>query len=46
MGWASLRNILTHFYPVIDLDKVYQALDEVDVLGEFLAWSEEEAGEK
>ena len=25
-GWAGLRNVLAHFYPVIDFDKVHQAL--------------------
>jgi uncharacterized protein YutE (UPF0331/DUF86 family) len=38
-AWASFRNIITHFYPVIDMNRVYQALSEIEVLEQFLSWS-------
>lgn len=38
MGWASLRNLVAHFYPVLDLGRVHDALAEVDVLEHFLEW--------
>ena len=34
--WASLRNVLAHFYPVIDLDKVWAALADLDELETFM----------
>ena len=36
--WASFRNVLAHFYPVIDLRRVYAALDEVEELRTFETW--------
>ena len=41
MDWASFRNELAHFYPVVEARKVYEAMDEIDVLETFLAWCEE-----
>ena len=40
MDWASLRNVLAHFYPVIDMRKAYECIDEIDLLEQFLDWSE------
>lgn len=34
-GWAGLRNVLAHFYPVIDYDRVFDALQELDDLAAF-----------
>jgi uncharacterized protein YutE (UPF0331/DUF86 family) len=36
-GWAGFRNVLAHFYAVIDYDRAYQALDEIGDLEEFAA---------
>lgn len=41
--WASFRNVLAHFYPVIDLRRVYAALSELEDLAAFERWLEEEA---
>ncbi len=43
MGWASLRNLVAHFYPVIDIGRVFDALTEVEVLERFLDWCERDA---
>lgn len=35
--WASMRNVLAHFYPVIDMKRVHRALqDDVDDLQRFV----------
>jgi uncharacterized protein YutE (UPF0331/DUF86 family) len=35
--WASLRNVLAHFYPVVDFERVEHALrNELDDFDEFL----------
>jgi uncharacterized protein YutE (UPF0331/DUF86 family) len=39
MAWASMRNVLAHFYPVLDLAKVHEAMGEVEPLERFLDWS-------
>lgn len=36
--WASFRNVLAHFYPVIDLRRVYDALGEIGDLAAFRKW--------
>jgi uncharacterized protein YutE (UPF0331/DUF86 family) len=36
--WASFRNVLAHLYPVIDLRRVYGALDDIEDLAEFERW--------
>lgn len=37
--WASFRNVLAHFYPVLDLDRVWVALDnDLDDLVDFERW--------
>lgn len=36
-GWAGFRNVLAHFYSVIDYKRVYQALEELDDLERFAA---------
>jgi uncharacterized protein YutE (UPF0331/DUF86 family) len=36
--WASFRNVLAHFYPVLDLRRVHAALSELDDLHGFLKW--------
>lgn len=36
--WASMRNVLAHFYPVLDLERVYAALDERGPLEAFEDW--------
>ena len=41
--WASLRNILAHFYPVIDWRRLHAALAEIEPLETFLAWLESES---
>lgn len=33
--WASFRNVLAHFYPVVDLRRVWAALDDLDELERF-----------
>lgn len=38
MDWASFRNVLAHFYPVVDARKAFEAMDEIDVLEAFLDW--------
>lgn len=38
--WASFRNVLAHFYPVMDLRRVFAALDEVKDLEAFRMWLE------
>jgi uncharacterized protein YutE (UPF0331/DUF86 family) len=38
--WASFRNVLAHFYPVVDLSKVHAALSEVGDLEAFADWAE------
>ncbi len=40
MRWASLRNIIAHFYPVVDMTRVHQSLSEVAILGRFLDFFE------
>jgi uncharacterized protein YutE (UPF0331/DUF86 family) len=42
LGWASLRNVVAHFYPVVDMGRVYDSLSEVEVLERFLAWAEKD----
>jgi uncharacterized protein YutE (UPF0331/DUF86 family) len=37
--WASFRNVLAHFYPVLDLRRVYGALDEIEDLEVFRDWA-------
>ena len=39
--WASFRNVLAHFYPVVDPRRVHAALDEVPDLASFERWLEE-----
>jgi uncharacterized protein YutE (UPF0331/DUF86 family) len=34
--WASFRNVLAHFYPVLDLRRVHAALSEIGDLRQFL----------
>jgi uncharacterized protein YutE (UPF0331/DUF86 family) len=34
-GWAGFRNVLAHFYPVIDFERVHAALSELDDLESF-----------
>jgi uncharacterized protein YutE (UPF0331/DUF86 family) len=34
-GWAGLRNVLAHFYPVIDYSRVHAALGELEDLETF-----------
>ncbi|MBI5479583.1 MAG: DUF86 domain-containing protein [Deltaproteobacteria bacterium] len=34
-GWAGLRNVLAHFYPVVDYDRVHDALAEIGDLEAF-----------
>jgi uncharacterized protein YutE (UPF0331/DUF86 family) len=40
---ADLRryrgNVIAHFYPVVDLKKVYSALDQIADLDAFAAWA-------
>ena len=30
--WASFRNVLAHFYPVVDMKRVWDALGEIEDL--------------
>lgn len=39
-NWASMRNVVAHFYPVLDLSRVYDSLDEIEQLTAFEAWIE------
>lgn len=41
--WASFRNVLAHFYPVIDLRRVYGALDDLGDLEAFARLTERRA---
>ena len=34
-GWAGFRNVLAHLYSVIDYDRVYESLSEIDDLERF-----------
>jgi uncharacterized protein YutE (UPF0331/DUF86 family) len=34
--WAAFRNVLAHFYPVIDLRRVWAAIDQIGDLEDFL----------
>jgi uncharacterized protein YutE (UPF0331/DUF86 family) len=34
-GWAGLRNVLAHFYPVVDHERVFDALAELQDLEDF-----------
>jgi uncharacterized protein YutE (UPF0331/DUF86 family) len=43
MDWASMRNVLAHFYPVLDLARVHAAMSAIGPLERFLAWSGEGA---
>ncbi len=36
--WASMRNVLAHFYPVLDLRRVHAALDDIEQIATFEAW--------
>ncbi|MBI2901883.1 MAG: DUF86 domain-containing protein [Planctomycetes bacterium] len=36
--WASFRNVLAHFYPVLDLERAHGALGEIDDLRAFESW--------
>jgi uncharacterized protein YutE (UPF0331/DUF86 family) len=38
--WASMRNVLAHFYPVLDMRRVHEALEDRQDLKEFAAWLE------
>jgi len=38
-GWASFRNVVAHFYPVIDFDRVFDALHQRDDLAAFADWA-------
>jgi uncharacterized protein YutE (UPF0331/DUF86 family) len=40
-GWASFRNVLAHFYPIVDFDRVFEALQETADLQAFAAWSKD-----
>ena len=35
VAWAGLRNVLAHFYPVVDYDRVFDALAEAGDLETF-----------
>jgi uncharacterized protein YutE (UPF0331/DUF86 family) len=37
VGWAGLRNVLAHFYPVLDYDRIFVALGEITDLETFAA---------
>lgn len=39
-SWASMRNVLAHFYPVLDMRRVHEALGDREDLKEFTAWLE------
>ena len=43
MDWAGFRNVLSHFYPVVDPRKAYDSMNDIDVLEAFLDWREAEA---
>ncbi len=43
--WASLRNVLAHFYPVLELRRIHAALGELSDLRSFEAWLRAEATE-
>ena len=35
-GWVGLRNVLSHMYTVLDLDRVYEAMcEDKEILREF-----------
>lgn len=36
--WASFRNVLAHFYPVVDMRRVFGILDEMGDLQAFEKW--------
>jgi len=36
--WASMRNVLAHFYPVLDLRRVHAAMSDLEQLASFEAW--------
>jgi uncharacterized protein YutE (UPF0331/DUF86 family) len=38
-GWASMRNVVTHFDPVLDLDKVFDTVLEHADLHAFAEWA-------
>lgn len=37
-SWASMRNVLAHFYPVIEMRRVHEALADRGDLRAFEAW--------
>lgn len=37
-GWAGFRNVLAHLYATVDLDRVYDALAEIEDLRAFAAF--------
>jgi uncharacterized protein YutE (UPF0331/DUF86 family) len=37
--WASFRNVVAHFYPVIDFDRVHAALQDTGAMRRFEAWA-------
>lgn len=37
--WASFRNVLAHFYPVLDLRRAWEALAEIEDLEAFRDWA-------
>ncbi len=40
MGWAGMRNVIAHFYPVLNLRRTFESLGEVDALEQFLDLTE------
>lgn len=42
-SWASMRNVLAHFYPILDLGRVWDALSDVHQIEAFEAWLNERA---
>jgi uncharacterized protein YutE (UPF0331/DUF86 family) len=36
--WAAFRNVLAHFYPILDLRRAHQALGDLADLRSFEAW--------
>ena len=43
-SWASMRNVLAHFYPVIDMRRVHEALADRGQLRQFESWLVERDG--
>lgn len=38
--WASMRNVLAHFYPVLEMQRVHDSLAERQDLRDFESWLE------